>query len=73
MYWRDHNPPHFHAKYGEFEVLIDIKGQRVLEGGLPRRALGHVLEWTGKHQQELLENWELCRNRQRPNSVLPLE
>jgi hypothetical protein len=24
MFYDDHNPPHFHALYGEFEVLIDI-------------------------------------------------
>jgi hypothetical protein len=73
MYWREHNPPHFHAKYGDYEVLVDIKERQVLEGELPRRALGHVLEWTGEHQQELLDNWELCRNRQHPNFISPLE
>jgi hypothetical protein len=73
MYWRDHNPPHFHAEYGEHTVLIDINELKVLEGKLPRRALGHVLEWAGEHQQELLNNWELCRNRQPPNPVSPLE
>jgi len=24
MYWRDHNPAHFHARYGDFEALIRI-------------------------------------------------
>jgi len=73
MYWRDHSPSHFHAKYGEYEVLVDIETLQVFEGELPRRALGHVLEWAGEHQQELLENSELCRNRQHPNPVAPLE
>lgn len=26
MYWNDHNPPHFHAKYGEYEVTISMNG-----------------------------------------------
>ena len=25
MFYRDHNPPHFHAFYGEFEAIIDIQ------------------------------------------------
>ena len=24
MFFDDHNPPHFHALYGEYEVLINI-------------------------------------------------
>ena len=24
MYWNDHAPPHFHAKYGEYEVKVFI-------------------------------------------------
>ena len=25
MFWREHAPPHFHALYGEYEALIDIR------------------------------------------------
>ena len=25
MYWDDHNPAHFHAKYGEYEAVVEIK------------------------------------------------
>ena len=25
MFYRDRNPPHFHAVYGEYETLIDIQ------------------------------------------------
>jgi hypothetical protein len=32
-----HPPPHFHARYGEFEATIDIETLDVLEGPLPRR------------------------------------
>ena len=30
--WNDHMPPHFHAKYGDEEVLVSIKDLEVLEG-----------------------------------------
>jgi len=38
MYWSDHAPPHFHAKYGEYEIIVTIEGG-VVEGKFPRRAL----------------------------------
>jgi len=46
------------------DSTTNIETLTVFEGELPQRALGHVLEWAGEHQQGLLENWELCRNRQ---------
>ena len=59
MYWKDHNPPHFHAQYGEYEILIKIEDLSVYAGWLPSRAFGLVMEWTSLHQQELMQNWEL--------------
>lgn len=35
MFWRDHNPPHFHALYGEHEAVFDLRDLRVLRGTLP--------------------------------------
>lgn len=37
MYWDDHNPPHFHATYGEFEILINITDFSVYAGFLLTR------------------------------------
>ena len=40
MYIRgEHNPPHFHALYGEYEAVVDIQKLEVIDGRLPRRAL----------------------------------
>ena len=44
MYWDDHVPAHFHAKYGEYEVIVHI-ATGVVEGRFPKRALRHVMEW----------------------------
>ena len=73
MYWRDHNPPHFHALYGSDEVLISIQTLEILEGGLSRRALALVLEWAASHRKELMEAWKACRSNQTPLSIAPLE
>ncbi|WP_183576692.1 DUF4160 domain-containing protein [Mucilaginibacter sp. X5P1] len=72
MFYRDHNPPHFHAVYAEFEGLIDISKLELIGGHLPPRVLGLVIEWTALHQKELLENWERARNQQALVPVEPL-
>lgn len=72
MYWNDHLPPHFHARYGEYEITVGII-DGVVEGRFPKRALSHVLEWYELHRDELLEDWELCRMQQQPRPISPLE
>ncbi len=72
FFFNEHNPPHFHAKYNEFEALFDIKTLGVTRGKLPAKALSLVVEWAAMHQEELLENWELCRKEQQPNKIEPL-
>jgi len=72
MYWNDHNPPHFHAKYGGHEILISLDGI-ILDGEIPRRALSMVLEWLALHRQELLENWVRCKERKPLLIIEPLE
>ena len=42
MYFNNHNPPHFHARYGEHIAEIAISSGVVLEGALPRSALRPV-------------------------------
>ena len=46
MFFNDHEPPHFHARYAEFEATIDITTLQVIEGTLPNRALYLVQEWA---------------------------
>ena len=73
FYWEDHLPPHFHAKYGDDEAMIDIRAGAVLRGALPRRALSLVEEWRAMHVEELLDNWERARARQPLVYIAPLE
>jgi hypothetical protein len=73
MFWREHAPPHFHALYGEYEALIDLRDLRVMRGSLPRRAMTLVLEWADAHRAELTEDWNLCSRMQMPNRIEPLK
>ena len=73
MFAGDHPPPHFHALYGEFEAVIDIRELRVIVGSLPRRALTLVLEWASEHREDLMEDWQLCEQMQAPKRIPPLK
>jgi phosphomannomutase len=73
MFFDDHNPPHFHALYGEYEVLININSFAVFAGNLPPRALGLVIEWATQHQDELLINWERARGQESLSKIEPLK
>jgi len=43
MVYNDHAPAHFHAKYGEYKITVEIE-TGIIEGKFPRRALNSVLE-----------------------------
>jgi len=58
MYFNEHNPPHFHVEYNEYKASIDIKTFGVMEGKLPSKVLGLVVEWAEDYQSELLTNWD---------------
>ena len=73
IFWGDHSPPHFHALYGEFEVLVDIQTLEVIKGKMPRRAFALVIEWALLHRKELIEDWKLCETRKTPKKIKPLE
>ena len=72
MYYRDHAPPHFHALYGECELVVRID-DGVTEGRFPRRALGLVLEWYDLNKDSLEDNWDRARRGQSIRPIPPLE
>jgi len=57
MYFSDHNPPHFHARYGRSKALIAIETGEIIAGDLPRTARRMVKDWALARQAELRENW----------------
>jgi len=57
MYWDDHNPPHFHARYGRAKALVRILDGEVISGELPPTAARMVRDWTVSRRMELEENW----------------
>lgn len=58
LFFSDHNPPHFHAIYGEYNALVSIHTLEVIEGDLPNKAKQLVKEWAELHKEELAKMWE---------------
>jgi hypothetical protein len=73
MFYNDHNPPHFHARYGADHAVVEIESLRLLEGRLPPRALGLVIEWAAQRQEALIANWYLARDEKPLHPVPPLQ
>lgn len=72
MFYNDHDPPHFHAVYGDQKGLIEIKSRRI-EGNLSSRTQKIVLEWLDIYEKDLLENWELAKKRKPLKKIKPLD
>jgi len=72
MYFNDHNPPHFHVEYNEFEASVLIETLGILEGRLPARVLSLAVEWASLHQTELMQNWESIRTTGACSRIEPL-
>lgn len=68
----EHPPPHFHAQYAEHKACIEIKTGKVLSGSLPKRQLKLVRAWTALHREDLLANWEVAMNGEKPLPIAPL-
>lgn len=73
MFWREHNPPHFHAKYAEDEVVIEIETGKIIGGSISTRALALVQEWRKLHKDELMLEWEFSEQKKALFPIKPLE
>jgi uncharacterized protein DUF4160 len=72
MYFNDHNPPHFHAKYSGYEALFDFNGG-IIKVNYLKRADKFVQEWISFHKPELEDNWEKALNGGPFNYIASLE
>lgn len=73
MNYSDHNPPHFHARYGSSAALFTIDPIAIYSGELPPRAIGLVIEWATLHRTELLDDWNRARDQRPLQRISPLE
>jgi hypothetical protein len=49
---------HFHAVYGEFTGLFDIRTLEMFEGDLPAKAQALIKEWAAMYQPDMMNMWD---------------
>lgn len=72
MFADDHNPPHFHARYGDYEAIVTIE-KGIVKGAMPRNALKQIFRWMDLHKQDLIDNWVRLHNGEEPKQITPLK
>jgi hypothetical protein len=72
LYWDDHNPPHFHATYNEYEALVSIDDAVAIRGYLPNSQLKLVLAWAELYRDELRAAWDSTERSELPQRIPPL-
>jgi len=70
MYFDDHPPPHFHARYGDDDAVLSIDGE--LLAGSPVRSMRLMRQWARLHRDELLANWQRLERDEAPRRIDPL-
>lgn len=70
MFFNEHNPPHFHAKYEGQIAVLNIQNGHTIAGSLPPNARRLVGKWIKLHRQELLTNW---RKAQKDGDLKPID
>jgi hypothetical protein len=71
MNFNDHEPPHFHARYQEHEVVVGI-GAGIVTGQMPKREMRRILRWAELHERDLASNWQRARDRKPLLPIPPL-
>jgi len=60
------------VRYNDYRAIISIRDLALLEGELPHRVFGLVMEWAGLHKNELLENWAMLQDTGKFFKIEPL-
>ena len=57
MFSDEHNPPHFHAEYGEERATFSIDTGQMIQGYISPNKAALITAWAIIHKNELLKNW----------------
>lgn len=54
----EHNPPHIHAYYGDYDASFHISNGEIMDGRFPSSEAVLVEKFVMKYQKELMEIWD---------------
>lgn len=70
---KEHQPAHVHTYYQEYKLIVNIEDTEVTEGQMPPRQLRLIQAWIEIHKDELMADWKLCQNGEKPFQIEPLK
>lgn len=73
MFYDDHNPPHIHVIYEDFEAAYNFNGEQIDGDKLPKKQCKLVEAWIELHKEELAANWKLARDGEQMFKIEPLK
>jgi len=75
MYYapKEHNPPHIHSYFQDKRATFNINDGEIVEGDLSSKQLRLIQAWIEIHRDELLADWNLCQNGEKPFQIEPLK
>jgi hypothetical protein len=68
-----HNLPHIHAEFQGQVAVYSIPEGTVLAGEIPAKKHKLVVAWIEIHQEDLVADWQLAVNGQKPFSIRGLD
>lgn len=69
---KQHNKPHVHVYYGEFEAVIGVDGE-LLAGSLPHKQLKIVTGWLAFHEDDVYKAWNLAVKGEHFEKIPPMQ
>ena len=72
MFYKEHNPPHIHVQYSEYNSIFDFEGN-LTDGDIPINQRKLVEAWIVLHKEELEANWKLAQEKQGMFRIDPLK
>ena len=72
MYYKEHEPAHFHAEHARQQAQFDFNGNLVAGALKSRRARERIKAWAVSHRAELEANWISMKAGKPLESIEPL-
>ena len=73
MFYREHEPPHFHAEYQEQQAKFDVSGKMTAGEIASKTARRLIKRWAPAYRDELEANWKKMKAGRILEKIAPLE
>lgn len=73
MFYKEHEPAHFHAEYQGQQGKFDLDGEMIVGNIRSRTVFRLIREWASLHRPELEANWENMKAGRPLERIEPLQ